>query len=543
MKTITKNHHWLGTLLALTIAWTGFNAFSQTEILQIDPTSFTGSIAPPPDAFVTTQLASLTCQSAEVTFLGTEIDAGSSSGSIIIGLYENTTLIYQTNPLAVTGGVDELVGEVVPAGIVMDPGVTYRIGVITTSSGNIEFKTTNAPVHQGITTYGSGSSFFNTSTTYPTLPDPWAITGAWGFNVVFNISGTVSSANTTASIAVTTCDAYISPSGNFIWTTSGTYNDTIANSAGCDSLITVDLTLTNSTTSSETVTACDSYNWNGSTYTSSGIYTWVGTNAANCDSTATLDLTITNSTTSSETVTACDSYDWNGSTYTTSGIYTWVGTNAANCDSTATLDLTITSSTTSFETATACGSYDWNGSTYTTSGIYTWVGTNAANCDSMVTLDLTINTIDLGVSANDLELTADAVGAAYQWIDCSDNAPIAGATNRSFTATQNGDYAVIVDNTNCSDTSVCVTISSVGIDAHVADAINVYPNPSNGQFTVDFDGELKALNVLDMTGRKIPVVVNLASGEINAEKLLPGKYLVQIETETQDVIMTEIIIQ
>ena len=41
-----------------------------------------------------------------------------------------------------------------------------------------------------------------------------------------------------------------------------------------------------------------------------------------CDSTTTfLNLTINNSSTSSDDVTACDSFDWNGVTYTESGIY------------------------------------------------------------------------------------------------------------------------------------------------------------------------------------------------------------------------------
>ena len=35
-----------------------------------------------------------------------------------------------------------------------------------------------------------------------------------------------------------------------------------------------------------------------------------------CDSTAILNLTINNSPSSSEDVTACDSFDWNGATYT-----------------------------------------------------------------------------------------------------------------------------------------------------------------------------------------------------------------------------------
>ena len=47
------------------------------------------------------------------------------------------------------------------------------------------------------------------------------------------------------------------------------------------------------------------------------------TNATGCDSTATLNLTINNSSSSSEDVTACDSFDWNGVTYTESGNYTF----------------------------------------------------------------------------------------------------------------------------------------------------------------------------------------------------------------------------
>ena len=59
--------------------------------------------------------------------------------------------------------------------------------------------------------------------------------------------------------------------------------------------------------------------WNGTTYTTSGVYTYSTTNAIGCDSTATLNLTINNSTATSTSITACDSYTWlaNGTTYTT----------------------------------------------------------------------------------------------------------------------------------------------------------------------------------------------------------------------------------
>ncbi|MDA9808670.1 hypothetical protein N9B89_04735, partial [Flavobacteriales bacterium] len=78
-------------------------------------------------------------------------------------------------------------------------------------------------------------------------------------------------------------------------------------------------------TSTTTVTACDSYAWNGQTYTSSSQYTWLGVNSNGCDSTAVLNLTINQSDTSYTNITACDSLVWNGTTYTQSGIYSYSG--------------------------------------------------------------------------------------------------------------------------------------------------------------------------------------------------------------------------
>ena len=67
--------------------------------------------------------------------------------------------------------------------------------------------------------------------------------------------------------------------------------------------------------------------------------------------TTTLNLTINNSSSSEDDVTACDSFDWNGVTYTESGTYTFATTNAVGCDSTATLNLTINNSSSSEEDA------------------------------------------------------------------------------------------------------------------------------------------------------------------------------------------------
>ncbi|WP_369814309.1 RCC1 domain-containing protein, partial [Flavobacterium sp. Leaf359] len=145
-------------------------------------------------------------------------------------------------------------------------------------------------------------------------------------------------------VTETACDSYTWAATGITYTTSGIYIDSVTSNE-------LHLTINNSTTSSVTETACDSYTWaeNGTTYTTSGTYTNVTTNASGCPNTVTLNLTINNSTTSSVTETACDSYTWaaNGTTYTTSGTYTHVTTNASGCTNTATLNLTINNSTTS----------------------------------------------------------------------------------------------------------------------------------------------------------------------------------------------------
>ena len=198
----------------------------------------------------------------------------------------------------------------------------------------------------------------------------------------------------------TACDSYTWMNGTTYTASTNTPTHLMQTVNGCDSLMTLHLTINNSNTGVETQTACDSYTWHGTVYTASTTTpTFVETNVAGCDSTVTLHLTINNSNTGVETQTACDSYTWHGTAYTASTTTpTFVETNAAGCDSTVTLHLTINNSTTFTETVTACDSYTWHGTAYTAStNTPTYVTTNAVGCDSTVTLHLTINNSNTGV--------------------------------------------------------------------------------------------------------------------------------------------------
>jgi hypothetical protein len=195
------------------------------------------------------------------------------------------------------------------------------------------------------------------------------------------------------------------------------------------------LTINSSTSTSQTVAACDSYTWsagNGQTYTASGTYTSVSTNHSGCPLTKTLHLTINSSSTTEESATACNSYTWsaNNTTYTASGDYFYSTTNSTTgCAIDRTLHLTINNSTSSSESQTACGSYTWavDGNTYTTSGTYTYVGTNASGCVDTKTLNLTINNTTITTqpastficgavgSTASVSVETSATGATYQW--------------------------------------------------------------------------------------------------------------------------------
>ena len=142
------------------------------------------------------------------------------------------------------------------------------------------------------------------------------------------------------------CDSYTWIDGNTYTSSNNTSTYTLTNIEGCDSTILLDLTINNSYSGLDSHTACDSYTWiDGNTYTSNNNTAMVQyTTVGGCDSTLTLDLIINQSSSLSLTETALDSYTLNGVIYDSTGIYTQVLTNIEGCDSTITLDLTIETS-------------------------------------------------------------------------------------------------------------------------------------------------------------------------------------------------------
>ncbi len=359
----------------------------------------------------------------------------------------------------------------------------------------------------------------------------FTLTNTSGCDSIVTLDLTINS-STTGTDVITACDSYIWIDGNTYTSSNNTATFTLTNSAGCDSIVTLDLTINSSTTGTDVITACDSYTWiDGNTYTSSNnTATFTLTNTAGCDSIVTLDLTINSSTTGTDVITACDSYTWiDGNTYTSSNnTATFTLTNIAGCDSIVTLDLTINSSTIGTDVITACDSYAWiDGNTYTSSNnTATFTLTNTAGCDSIVTLDLTINLLNLGVvlESDEATITASGSNATYQWVDCGNGfLPIAGANGQSFTATANGNYAVIITDNGCTDTSECVSVITLDLsDLQSPDLMLVYPNPTQEKFYLSGASEsILSIEVVDMLGRKLAAVYETYDKDLTIVRIAP----------------------
>lgn len=192
------------------------------------------------------------------------------------------------------------------------------------------------------------------------------------------------------------------------------------------------------------------------------------------------------------------------------------------------------------DVVTTCISHTWiDGNTYyadTIGATYTYIGGAVSGCDSTVTLDLTINQVDLTVTQNNEILMSNQTGATYQWINCASLSAIAGETNQSFNATTNGDYAVVVTFNGCADTSVCVNVSSIGVGIEeFGSNAKVYPNPTNGEFTIDLGTSHNSVQVSisDMSGKVISNQEYFQKQIINLNiEGVEGVYIVKIKSAT-----------
>lgn len=131
-------------------------------------------------------------------------------------------------------------------------------------------------------------------------------------------------------------------------------------------------------------------------------------------------------------------------------------------------------------------------------------------------LRLTGICVDTTVTQNGNVLVASQPGATYQWFDCATSLPINGAVNSFYMPTQSGDYAVIVTNGVCVDTSSCHEIILTGLNAtDPSSEGKIFPNPSSGVVMIKADAGNFLISVHSLTGELLARFVQQNSSREN----------------------------
>lgn len=341
-------------------------------------------------------------------------------------------------------------------------------------------------------------------------------------------------------INVTRCEAYDVPNSDEVWTVSGVYHRQLISGNGCDSLLTVNLTILQPSFGSESVTACNEFiSPAGSTWNASGVYQETLTNVLGCDSIVTYDLTILSSSSLDIDVEACNEFTSpdGDTTLTSSGTFQEAFTNAAGCDSIVTYNVLINHDAIHEYAVSACDLYTTpdGTNTWTQSGTYTYIIPASSGCDSIITVDATITALDLTVKELGQSLKSQQENATYQWFDCNGGLPVAGATDQEFYPVISGNYGVIVEAAGCVDTSACYTVILVGTQEQgLNNVVKIFPNPAKDHVLIDIGKQCKEIEiqVMDINGRMIVAHQSFEKREVQMElNLVPGIYAFHIKAD------------
>lgn len=341
-------------------------------------------------------------------------------------------------------------------------------------------------------------------------------------------------------IQASACEKFISPKG-ITYTQSGIYPETYKNYRNCDSIICIKLNIKKSSTATLNETACQlalspskKHVWR-----STGTYKDTLTNFAGCDSFLTVNLKILNSS-SVVSFRNCLSVKSPSKryTWTISGTYGDTISNRAGCDSFITAHVIILHPSSAKIDINACRSYKSPlGKTYTKSGIIKETLVNFLGCDSLLSINLSIPFNNTQVTQDGKHLAAVAGQGAYQWLNC-DNAysPVSGENQNTFTAKAIGNYAVEIKDSGCADTSQCYLVNSVGLDKNFITLFSISPNPSdNGIFTINTSAPTDDLTMTltDLNGQTILTLNAENKTTLDLSHLPKGLYLLNIHSETQ----------
>ncbi len=334
-------------------------------------------------------------------------------------------------------------------------------------------------------------------------------------------------------------------------TETGIYTQNYPVQNGCDSIVTLNLTVhVTSFTLEETICEGDVFMYEGNPYSETGNWEFNYTATSGCgDSTVTLALTVEPSvSTLNEVICEGESYIFGNNTITQSGTYVDNIISNAGCEMEVTLHLEVAENSIVELDETICDgtSFIVGTNAYSQSGSYSDVLTSTMGCDSTVNLILvvlppmqTTESIVSNTGDNTGAISINIIGgtAPYEFLWSN------GETTQNISNLNGGNYTVVITDANGCEDEFTYTVGGIinpTFEPELSFDLEIYPNPVNRgayttlEFTTDSNKKIN-LAMYDAVGRLIKSeVFEIGIGSTNKNIQVPnisGLYMIRILAE------------
>ncbi len=187
--------------------------------------------------------------------------------------------------------------------------------------------------------------------------------------------------------------------GNKTYNQTGIYRDTLKTTTNCDSIISINLTVTSTIPTTQNFTICDieTIKVGNKTYNQTGTYRDTFKTVDNCINIIITNLTVNPTYTSGNAVEICPngSYTIGTNTYTQAGVYRDVLKTIKGCDSIVTTTITVKNAFSRTQLIKLCQGqiFPFNNHNYTETGIYRDTFRRIGGCDTIIITDLRVNPV------------------------------------------------------------------------------------------------------------------------------------------------------
>lgn len=365
--------------------------------------------------------------------------------------------------------------------------------------------------------------------------DDWVLSNQIGAPDILNITNITVSELAVDTIYDSICEGNVYTLNNFSGIIeSGVYKQKLSSANKCDSLVVLDLAVIPSIRNNMYDTIClgQKYTWNGKEYNKSGIYVdTLISNVTGCDSIMTLVLTVNDAIRVSKNVNICfgESYEFGNKVITKSGVYEEKFISSIGCDSIVTLTATVLPDLRQTINATIKDGekYSENGfNNLSRPGTYHLKLESVDGCDSTVTLNLVVLKSD--TTYVEFEITTDELPYEYEDVYYDENTQ-PGTYVDTIVVTKDGMEYVIIHTLIIKLADALETIS--------VKSLIMAPNPLKSNQTLYITNEFTfeernglIVEVFDILGQRLYVDVPMNYPITIDNFSQSGMYLIRITT-------------